>query len=76
MGRFVGAQFDDDLNLFPLGNYFVVDTTVSRRMGEGTEVFLAVENLFNREYPVRTSPSSIGTPILIQGGFRFQILGP
>ena len=75
MGRFVGAQFDDDLNLFPLGNYFVVDTTVSRRMGEGTEIFLAVENLFNREYPVRTSPSSIGTPILIQGGVRFQILG-
>jgi len=75
MGRLVGPQFDDDLNLFRLGSYFVLDATVSRRLGEATEAFLAVENLFNREYPVRSNPASIGTPLLIQGGIRFQIRG-
>ncbi len=74
-GKLIGPQFDDDLNLFKLGSYFVVDATLSRRLGEATEAFLAVENLFNREYPVRSNPSSIGTPLLIQGGIRFQILG-
>ncbi len=74
-GELVGPQFDDDLNLFRLGSYFVVDATLSRRLGEATEAFLAVENLFNREYPVRSNPASIGTPLLIQGGIRFQILG-
>ncbi|MCH7804472.1 MAG: hypothetical protein IH937_10355, partial [Acidobacteria bacterium] len=46
-----------------------------RRLGEAAEAFLAVENLFNREYPVRSNPASIGTPLLIQGGIRFQIPG-
>jgi outer membrane receptor protein involved in Fe transport len=75
MGKLVGPQFDDDLNLFRLGSYFVVDATLSRRLGEAAEAFLAVENLFDREYPVRSNPASIGTPLLIQGGIRFQILG-
>ena len=75
MGKLVGLQFDDDLNLFRLGSYFVVDATLSRRLGEAAEAFLAVENLFNREYPVRSNPASIGTPLLIQGGIRLQILG-
>ncbi|MEE2839989.1 MAG: TonB-dependent receptor, partial [Acidobacteriota bacterium] len=68
-------QFDDDLNQFPLEDYFVVDATISRQLGEGTEVFLAVENLFDKNYPVRTNPNSIGTPVLIQGGVRFQLQG-
>jgi outer membrane receptor protein involved in Fe transport len=74
-GRYVGEQFDDDLNRLPLEDYFVVDATVSRRMGEGVEVFVAVENLFDKDYPVRTNPDSIGTPLLIQGGVRFQLQG-
>lgn len=74
-GRYVGEQFDDDLNQLPLEDYFVVDATLSRRVGEGVEVFLAVENLFGNEYPVRTNPASIGTPLLIQGGVRFQLQG-
>ena len=75
MGKLVGPQFDDDLNLFRLGSYFVLDATLSRRLGEAAEASLAVENLFNREYPVRSNPASIGTPLLIQGGIRFQIRG-
>ena len=74
-GRYVGEQFDDDRNQLPLEDYFVVDATISRRLGEGAEIFLAVENLFDKEYPVRTNPASIGTPLLIQGGVRFQLQG-
>ncbi|MEE8348638.1 MAG: TonB-dependent receptor [Acidobacteriota bacterium] len=74
-GSYVGEQFDDDLNRLPLANYFVVDATISRQLGEGTEIFLGVENLFDNEYPVRTNPNSIGTPVLVQAGVRFQLQG-
>jgi outer membrane receptor protein involved in Fe transport len=74
-GRYVGEQFDDDLNQLPLEHYFVVDATISRRMGEGAEIFLAAENLFDTEYPVRANPDTIGTPVLIQAGIRFQLQG-
>ena len=51
MGKLVGPQFDDDLNLSKLGSYFVVDATVSRHLGEAAEAFLAVENLFKPGIP-------------------------
>ena len=75
IGKLIGPQFDDDLNLFKLGSYFVLDATLSRRLGETTEAFLDVENLLNLEYPVRSNHASIETPLLIQRGVRFQTRG-
>lgn len=72
---YLGEQFDDDLNQLPLEDYFVVDATISRRVDDNIEIFLAVENLFDNVYPVRTNPNSIGTPLLIQGGIRFKMQG-
>ncbi|MEE2823202.1 MAG: TonB-dependent receptor [Acidobacteriota bacterium] len=74
-GMYLGEQFDDDLNQLPLEDYFVVDATISRRVDDNIEIFLAVENLFDNVYPVRTNPNSIGTPLLIQGGIRFKMQG-
>ncbi|HEV8471973.1 MAG TPA: TonB-dependent receptor [Methylomirabilota bacterium] len=71
--RYVGPQFEDDLNTLPLGGYVVVDATVSRALTKWAEVFVAVENLFNREYSVgRTSEGvvSIGSPRVVRGGVR------
>jgi outer membrane receptor protein involved in Fe transport len=73
-GRFVGKQYDDDLNLFPLGQYFVLDATAARQMGHGVQLFFAAENLFNEQYAVQTTPvPEIGLPFAARVGLRYQL---
>ncbi len=76
-GRFVGDQFEDDLNTLKLGDFFVVDLMLWRQIPipkvSAGEVFLGVENLFDRTYEVgKTSDGivTIGTPLLVHGGIR------
>lgn len=78
-GRWVGDQFEDDLNSLKLGDYFVVDLMVWRsiplpKLSAG-EVFLAVENLFDRTYEVAKTADGIittGMPVLVHGGLRVR----
>jgi outer membrane receptor protein involved in Fe transport len=78
-GRFIGDQFEDDLNSLKLGDYFVVDLMLWRpiplpKLAAG-EVFLAVENLFDRTYQVAKTADGIittGTPVLVHGGVRVR----
>lgn len=73
-GRFVGQQFDDDQNLFPLGRYFVLDAMVSKSLGRGMRIFVAGGNLLNQKYAIAASPvEQIGLPITVQGGFGLDI---
>ena len=72
-GRYVGPQFEDDLNTLPLGGYVVFDVVLSRALTKWSEVFVAVENLFDRTYSTgRTSEGvvSIGAPRFVHGGLR------
>ena len=73
--RFVGRQFEDDLNTLPLGSYPVVDLFLSRRLTRWAEVFVGLENLLDRTYSTgRTSEGvvSIGAPFQAHGGVRLQ----
>lgn len=73
-GRFDGLRFDDDLNRFKLGSFFVADMTASRPLGERWELFLAIENLFDRQYAVQATPvQAFGTPRIVTGGVRFHL---
>jgi outer membrane receptor protein involved in Fe transport len=47
----------------------------SRAIGSDFEVFVGVQNLFDKEYFVHTGPSTIGTPRLINGGVRVRFAG-
>jgi outer membrane receptor protein involved in Fe transport len=72
-GRMIGKQFDDDLNSFPLGRFFVLDVSASRAIGRGVELFAAVENLFNVRYVTAATPvPQLGLPIAARFGFRFE----
>jgi outer membrane receptor protein involved in Fe transport len=72
-GRMIGKQFDDDLNSFPLGRFFVLDVSASRGIGRGVELFAAVENLFNVQYDTAATPvPQLGLPIAARFGFRFE----
>jgi outer membrane receptor protein involved in Fe transport len=72
-GRFIGKQYDDDQNQFPLGNFFVLDAMAARSVGKGVEFFAAVENLFNEHYATAATPvPELGLPIAARFGMRFQ----
>jgi outer membrane receptor protein involved in Fe transport len=69
--RFVGDQFEDDLNQLTLENYVVVDVSATRPVTKGLQFFLGVENLFDVEYDVgRTPVRSIGWPRTVRAGLR------
>jgi outer membrane receptor protein involved in Fe transport len=72
-GRYESYRFDDSLNQRKLGSYFVLNLEVSRALSEHCRGFLNLENAFNREYFVQTTPvPQIGTPILFSGGVKFH----
>ena len=76
-GRWVGAQFDDDLNTLRLGGFFLLNASAAQSLpslGENTSLFLSVENLFGRRYAVGLTPlERLGTPRLLRAGIRFQL---
>ena len=73
-GRFLGNQFDDDQNLLPLGRAFSLDAQVSRKLGRGTSIFFAVQNLTNDRFGISATPVlTVGPPIFVRGGFRFTL---
>lgn len=72
-GRFIGKQFDDDLNHFPLGSFFILDAMASRAIGRGVQIFGAAENLFNEKYSTAATPiPQLGLPIAARVGLRYD----
>ena len=73
--RYIGKQYEDDLNTLPLGGYFVVDAMISRPITKNVELYAAAENLFDRVYTTgRTTDGviSIGEPFTVRGGVRLR----
>ena len=78
-GRFVGNQFDDDQNLYPLGRFYTMDLQIGRNVTRNVEVFAAAENILNERYKVANTPTStggslynLGPPILYRIGMRLN----
>ena len=72
-GRFVGNQFDDDQNMFPLGHYFAMDLLAAYPLPHGLSMFAAIENLFDERYLVARTPTpNLGPPTLFRIGLRWN----
>jgi len=74
-GRYVGPQYEDDLNTLPLGGYFVLDAMLSRAITKNVELYVAAENILDRVYSTgRTTDGviSIGEPFQFRGGVRLR----
>ena len=77
-GRFLGNQFDDDQNHYPLGRFYTMDLQVGRNLTRNLEVFAAAENLLDERYNVANTPTAtgslfnIGPPILYRVGLRLN----
>ena len=79
---FVGHQFDDDQNLRAktgeepgLPAYGVADLSVLRALGRNLDVFLTVQNMFDKEYWVQLQPTTIAAPRLVNVGVRVRWSG-
>ena len=69
--RAFGPAYDDDLNQFKLDGYGVVDASASQQLLHGLNVFVAVENMFNKDYDTgRTPIRTIGWPRTARVGVR------
>jgi iron complex outermembrane recepter protein len=69
--RFVGAQYDDDLNVLLLGNFAVLDFHLSRSIHRSARIYLAAENLLDRRFAVaRTPVENIGAPRMLHAGLK------
>ena len=76
--RYVGDQFEDDLNRRELGEFVVVDLSLRKTITPKVQLFLGVENLFDVTYEVGKSASglvTVGGPTLVHGGIRVRLGG-
>jgi outer membrane receptor protein involved in Fe transport len=71
--RYLGTQFEDDLNTLPIGAVVLVDARVARRVWHGVSAFAAVTNLFDRRYLVgRSGIDTLGAPRMIEAGLVLE----
>ncbi|MFZ0480510.1 MAG: TonB-dependent receptor [Terriglobales bacterium] len=72
-GRFVGRQFDDDLNTLPLAAFYTMDLEVGRELKRHFQIFAATENLTGQRYQVARTPIvNLGPPFLFRAGLRIN----
>ncbi|MXX63043.1 MAG: TonB-dependent receptor [Holophagales bacterium] len=76
--RFVGEQYEDDLNTRPLSSFAVVDLSAARALSDRWHVFAGLENLLGEEVQVGISGTglvTIGAPRMVHVGVR-HVLNP
>ena len=73
-GRFMSRQYEDDLNQLPLAGGGLLDFQIQKPFTDQLELFVGIENLFNRQHPVGRLPIvRVGTPLMVHGGIRLRI---
>ena len=71
--RYVGSQFEDDLNTLKMGEALIVDLFAAWHLTRHVDLFAAVDNLFDKTYLVgRAGVDTVGEPRFIHGGFRLH----
>jgi len=71
--RSFGRQYEDDRNTLVLRSATLVDASADGPIARTTRWVAAVENLFNTEYDTgRTPLRTIGTPLTVRVGLRFE----
>ena len=77
-GRFVGKQFDDDLNQYPLARFYTMDVQIGRNLTRNLQLYAAAENVTDERYQVANTPVgsgsvfNIGPPLLYRIGLRMN----
>ncbi len=79
-GRFVGVQYDNDLNTLLLRRFFTMDVMAAHRLTPVLDMFIAAENLLNQRYDIGLSPVpnqapvlTLAPPIMARVGLRLNL---
>jgi len=71
--RYLGPQFEDDLNTQPIGAVALVDARAERSLGRGFSLFVTGQNLFDRRYLVgRAGIDTEGAPRTFELGLTYH----
>ncbi|HEY0966729.1 MAG TPA: TonB-dependent receptor [Opitutaceae bacterium] len=73
--RWIGEQFEDDLNTLVLADATVTDVSLEYRVSTTTSLHLSAENLTDERIETGRSADglvNVGTPRLVLIGFRYQ----
>ncbi len=71
--RYLGRQFEDDLNTQPIGAVVLVDARAERSVVAGFSLFAAAQNLFDRRYVVgRAGIDTEGAPRTFELGVAYR----
>jgi outer membrane receptor protein involved in Fe transport len=71
--RYLGPQFEDDLNTQPIGAVALVDARAERSLGRGFSLFVTGQNLFDRRYLVgRAGIDTEGAPRTFELGLAYH----
>ncbi len=74
--RYLGQQYENDVNTQPLGKALLVDLFAAWHATRRIDVFLAVENVLDKTYYVgRAGLDTVGQPRFVHGGLRIQAGG-
>jgi outer membrane cobalamin receptor len=72
--RYMGMQFDDDLNTLELASAHIVDLNFLKTVGRRARVFFTVENVGDTVYDVgRTPVRTTGLPRTFRAGIRADL---
>jgi iron complex outermembrane recepter protein len=71
--RYLGRQFEDDLNTLSMGSVVLVGARAERDLIAGFSVFAAAQNLFDRRYIVgRAGIDTEGAPRTFEAGIAYR----
>lgn len=74
--RWLDESFGDNAHTLPIDSHFVVDASWAYKFAKSSEVFVDVQNLFDRSYIADNSgfnPPLSGTPFTVFAGVRIKL---
>ncbi|MCX5731188.1 MAG: TonB-dependent receptor [Deltaproteobacteria bacterium] len=75
-GNYIGMQYENDINTLPMGEVYLVNVFAAWHATKFLDVYVAVQNLFDRLYVVgRAGIDTVGQPRFIHGGVRLAFGG-
>lgn len=73
-GRFVGKQFDDDQNLFPMDRFYTMDLQVGRAIAPNLEILPLPKICSTSATRWRARPIvNLGPPVVHRAGLRLNL---
>jgi len=72
--RYVGEQYENDLNTLPMGEVWLTDFSASWHATPQVDLYFSVENVFDETYLVgRAGVDTVGQPRFLHGGVRVSL---